>query len=221
MICDWLVVPNLKSIRWMIFKALRGQLLCASFQTTFSPLSSYPAWHWYTHSSCFWSSWKWEAMCGAPGHRSLSKHPISCLQGIVSNFHDLPWVPKGKFEQLLIREGGGDAETREEQPRNNNAALGQGPGSFSGHTQECMFQLFKEWNSPTNGRCQHSSSQIRHLGADCHSVLTSNSLQPNGLQCDSLPCPSPSPRACSNSCPLSWWCHPTISSSVVPFSSCV
>ena len=33
-----------------------------------------------------------------------------------------------------------------------------------------------------------------------------------------LPCPSPSPRACSNSCPLSWWCHPTIASSVVPFS---
>ena len=35
-----------------------------------------------------------------------------------------------------------------------------------------------------------------------------------------LPCPSPSPRACSNSCPLSLWCHPTISPSVVPFSSC-
>ena len=34
-----------------------------------------------------------------------------------------------------------------------------------------------------------------------------------------LPCPSPSPGACSNSCPSSWWCHPTISSSVVPFSS--
>ena len=33
-------------------------------------------------------------------------------------------------------------------------------------------------------------------------------------------CPSPSPGACSNLCPLSWWCHPTISSSVVPFSSC-
>ena len=32
-------------------------------------------------------------------------------------------------------------------------------------------------------------------------------------------CPSPTPRACSNSCPLSWWCHPTISSSVIPFSS--
>ena len=35
-----------------------------------------------------------------------------------------------------------------------------------------------------------------------------------------LPCPSPTLRACSNSCPSSWWCHPTISSSVVPFSSC-
>ena len=33
--------------------------------------------------------------------------------------------------------------------------------------------------------------------------------------------PSPTPRACSNSCPLSWWCHPTISSSIVPFSSCL
>ena len=47
-----------------------------------------------------------------------------------------------------------------------------------------------------------------------------NSLQPHGLQHARLPCPSPSPGAYSNSCPLSWWCHPTISSSVVPFSSC-
>ena len=44
-------------------------------------------------------------------------------------------------------------------------------------------------------------------------------FQPQGLQHTSLPCPLLSPRACSNSCPLSWWCHPTISSSVVPFSS--
>ena len=43
----------------------------------------------------------------------------------------------------------------------------------------------------------------------------------HGLQHARLPCPSASPRACSNSCPLSWWCHPTISSSVVPFSSCL
>ena len=48
-----------------------------------------------------------------------------------------------------------------------------------------------------------------------------DSLWPNGLQHTRLPCPSPTPAACSNLCPLSWWCHPTISSSVVPFSSCL
>ena len=53
-----------------------------------------------------------------------------------------------------------------------------------------------------------------------HSVK-SDSLQPHGLQYTRLPCPSPSPRACSNSCPLGWWCHPTISFSVVPVSSCL
>ena len=45
-------------------------------------------------------------------------------------------------------------------------------------------------------------------------------LQPHGLQHARLSCPSPSPGACSDSCPLSQWCHPTISSSVIPFSSC-
>ena len=53
-----------------------------------------------------------------------------------------------------------------------------------------------------------------------HSVL-SNSLQPYGLQHAKLPCPSPTPRICSNSCPLSRWCHPTTSTSIVPFSSCL
>ena len=43
----------------------------------------------------------------------------------------------------------------------------------------------------------------------------------HGLQHTRLPCLSPTPRACSNWCPSSWWCHPTISPSVVPFSSCL
>ena len=47
----------------------------------------------------------------------------------------------------------------------------------------------------------------------------SNSLRPHGLPHTRLPCPSPTPGACSNSCPLSQWCHPTISSSVIQFSS--
>ena len=53
-----------------------------------------------------------------------------------------------------------------------------------------------------------------------HSVV-SDSLQPHGLQHARLPCPSPTPGVYSNSCPLSWWCHPAISSSVVHFSSCL
>ena len=53
-----------------------------------------------------------------------------------------------------------------------------------------------------------------------HSVMP-NSLQPHGLQHAKPPYPSPTPRVYSNSCPLSWWCHPTILSSVVPFSSCL
>ena len=46
-----------------------------------------------------------------------------------------------------------------------------------------------------------------------------SSLWPHGVQHARLPCKSPTPRACSNPCPLSQWCHPTISSSVTPFSS--
>ena len=48
----------------------------------------------------------------------------------------------------------------------------------------------------------------------------SDSLWPRGLQHARPPCPSPTPGVYSNSCPLSWWCHPIISSSVVPSSSC-
>ena len=51
-----------------------------------------------------------------------------------------------------------------------------------------------------------------------HSVV-SDSLRPHGLQQARPPCPSPTPGVYSNSCPLSQWCHPTISFSVVPFSS--
>ena len=49
----------------------------------------------------------------------------------------------------------------------------------------------------------------------------SDSLWIHGLQHARLPCPSLSSRVCSNSCPSSWWCHPTIASTVAPFSSCL
>ena len=64
-----------------------------------------------------------------------------------------------------------------------------------------------------------SLEQISSVQFSC-SVM-SDSLWPHGLQHARLSCPSPIPGACSNSCSLSWWCHPAISSSVVCFSSCL
>ena len=68
--------------------------------------------------------------------------------------------------------------------------------------------------TPTIGK-KHSSEFI---SVQFSRSVVSNSLQPHGLQHARVPCPSPTPRACSNSCPSSQWCHQTISSSVVPFS---
>ena len=60
-----------------------------------------------------------------------------------------------------------------------------------------------------------------HLSVQFSRSVVSNSLWAHGLQHARLPCPSPAPGACSQSCPLSRWSHPTISSSVLPFSSCL
>ena len=61
-------------------------------------------------------------------------------------------------------------------------------------------------------RCDLSSVQFSHSAM-------SDFLRPHGLQHSRLPCPSPTPRVCSNSCPSGRWCHPTIFSSVIPFSN--
>ena len=63
-----------------------------------------------------------------------------------------------------------------------------------------------------------TDSRAIHVTQFSHSVV-SDSLRPHGLQHTRPPCPSPTPGVYSNSCPLSQWCHPTISSSVIPFSS--
>ena len=65
--------------------------------------------------------------------------------------------------------------------------------------------------------CFKQFSSVRQFSPS----VVSHSLQSHGLQHARLPCPSPSPGACSNSCPSSQRCLPTISSSVVPFSSCL
>ena len=77
-------------------------------------------------------------------------------------------------------------------------------------TMHCSFTFNISFMLPTD--TQFSLVQFSH------SVM-SNSLRPHGLQHARPPCPSPAPRVYPNSCPLSRWCHPTISSSVIPFSS--
>ena len=75
------------------------------------------------------------------------------------------------------------------------------------HKREMKTSLWKEQTRPILSSVQFSCA------------VMSDSLQSHGLQHARPPCPSPTPGVYSNSCPLSQWCHPTISSSVVPFSS--
>ena len=74
----------------------------------------------------------------------------------------------------------------------------------------------------TNTRTDWKKTFISHIfnkGFQFSHSVTYDSLRPHGLQQARLSCPSPTPGVYSNSCPLSRWCHPTISSSVIPFSS--
>ena len=66
----------------------------------------------------------------------------------------------------------------------------------------------------------HKGGRVSISSVQFSRSVVSNSLQPHGLQHPRPPCPSPTPGVYSNSCPLSWWCHPTISCSAVPLSSC-
>ena len=83
---------------------------------------------------------------------------------------------------------------------------------------QCFYwsQWLVKWIRNHGYMCAHSFSSVQFS----HSVVF-DSLWPHGLQDVRLPCPSPTPGAYSNACPSSQWRHPTISSSIVPFSSCL
>ena len=82
-----------------------------------------------------------------------------------------------------------------------------------------MFWKSKKWQMQISGWCLHGDVE-RGSVQFSHSFV-SNSLRPHGLHHTRFPCSSPTPRACSNSWPSHQWCHPSISSSVIPFSSCL
>ena len=102
----------------------------------------------------------------------------------------------------------------------------QAPLSMGFSRQEHWVRLpfLSPWHLPDPGTelaspCRQLLYHLSHSVQFSRSVV-SDSLWPHGLQHARLPCPS-TPRAYSTSCPSSQWCHPTISSSVIPFSSCL
>ena len=88
-------------------------------------------------------------------------------------------------------------------------------------TQTQRTDLWTQWRRERVGRVESNTEIYTFSSVQFSCSVASDSLWPHGLQHARLPCPSPTPRVCSNSCPLSQWCHPTISPSVVPFSSCL
>ena len=89
------------------------------------------------------------------------------------------------------------------------------PNKFSGTASIDCEQIAFRWLEPPVFKPFIGISSVQFS----HSVV-SDSLRPHELQHARPPCPSPTPRVRSNSCPSSRWCHPAISSSVIPFSSC-
>ena len=95
-----------------------------------------------------------------------------------------------------------------------------------------MPNISQMWWIKKLSKCRNMrSTNIKHIGTHYSQTVQnsvqfsrsvmSNSLWPHELQLSRPPCPSPTPRVYPNSHPSSWWCHPTISSSAVPFSSCL
>ena len=81
-----------------------------------------------------------------------------------------------------------------------------------------MFLRMK--SEPLTKALHHHRSVCIFSSVQLSRSVVSDSLRPHELKHTRPPCPSPTPGVYPNSCPLSWWCHPTISSSVIPFSSC-
>ena len=120
---------------------------------------------------------------------------------------------------VVLGPGAGSWVPAPSSERSRVGALGSDRAAFSPFSVLCPCDLGQ-------GACDVSGPHFHHLcnGAFSSvqfSSIVSNSLRPPGLQHARISCPSPTPRAYSDSCPLSRLCHPAISPSVVPFTSCL
>ena len=93
------------------------------------------------------------------------------------------------------------------------------PGIFQARVLEWVAIAFSMYIFVFPSFCRHNYIIVYNVFVQFSHSVMSDSLWPHGLQHARLPCPSPTHGVYSISCPLSWWCHPTISSSVIPLSS--
>ena len=94
------------------------------------------------------------------------------------------------------------------------------------HNVKCTFLKLSIWENSWLTMCVSFRCSAKWFTDTCicccfQSLVISSTLRPHGLQRGRLPCPSLSPRVCSNSCPSSWWWYPTISCSLLCFTSCL
>ena len=87
-------------------------------------------------------------------------------------------------------------------------------------THRELWGQWRWWTVPCEGSCYCPSGYFKEADCCCSVTKSCPTLWVQGLKHVRLPCPSLSSRVWSNSCPLNWWCYPTISCSVIPFSSC-
>ena len=97
-----------------------------------------------------------------------------------------------------------------------------GPSSFTclpSNLNEKLWLLFPPLEPSSVVSTYPPFQRLQFSSVQCSRSVVSDSLQPHEPQYARPPCPSPTPRVHPNPCPLSRWCHPTISSSIIPFSS--
>ena len=135
----------------------------------------------------------------------------------------------GSLEKTLILEDWRQKEMVTEDEmfgwhhRFNGQELGQTPEDGEGQGRAwsaAAHGVLKRRTRLDNWTKTEPNHEVQVLSVQFSCLVVSDSLWPHGLQHARPPCPSPTPRVYSNLCPLSWWCHPTISPSVLPFSSC-
>ena len=148
---------------------------------------------------------------------------LSLLQGIFPTQGSNPSLPHSRLILYQLSYQGSPTEKQQQSLTDKGREFPSSPAvrTFPGLSAFTAEGLGNPWLGELRSCKDSKCSQTKGSSVQFSHSVMSDSLWPHGLQNTRLPCPSQTPRAYSNSCPLSRWCIPTISSSVIPFSSCL